>query len=403
LLVILLWIPQLVTAEDPVEVLTPRYDEKGPYALVATADETFGQAFWFGNHERYIYFEDVTSLVQAGAHTYTVSGFDASMHYRDGAGLVVVYEDPSLPWNRVVIRDGLDRFCRDWGEGPRGETAITCFTFERFPEAREMDFTIFVGGVAVDGPDRPNALWYRTGTDADTMPTDMIFEDSDTYDPGAVQLQGPPNYPFRSFDGKEWDTYTNWIPVPAGHTWACIQIESAEYLHYRPSSGVGMAFGASFEVRLTITPTRIPGWKPTLTTTPTGTPTPTETSNGTPTLTTTPNGTPTPPTPTGTPTTTATPTGTPTTTGTPTGTPTTTATPTPTVGRLPETGGFPGWFTVVLGVPLIMGAAGLLHLALLGMRGRRGDGKGVLGQDVGAGDAKGGREGLDPPVLADGR
>jgi hypothetical protein len=69
----------------------------------------------------------------------------------------------------------------------------------------------------------------------------------------------------------------------------------------------------------------------------------------------------------------------------PTSTPTPTSpapvTPTPTVEvltveRLPETGGFPGWFTVVLGVPLMIGAAGLLSLALLGMRGRRGGGKG---------------------------
>jgi uncharacterized repeat protein (TIGR01451 family) len=46
-----------------------------------------------------------------------------------------------------------------------------------------------------------------------------------------------------------------------------------------------------------------------------------------------------------------------------------------TVARLPETGGFPGWFTVVLGVPLIIGVAGLLNLAVLGIRARRGDGK----------------------------
>ncbi|NIO72164.1 MAG: hypothetical protein GTN71_24845 [Anaerolineae bacterium] len=56
-------------------------------------------------------------------------------------------------------------------------------------------------------------------------------------------------------------------------------------------------------------------------------------------------------------------------------------TPTPTVEvltveRLPETGGLPGWFTIALGVPLIIGAASILNLALLEKRGRRGDGKG---------------------------
>jgi hypothetical protein len=454
LLVALLWIPQLVTAEDSVEVLTLRYEAEGPYALAAggvgmtnspsgdmpldvpgtviqaylywggwdeigdggdnmvslsvdggvatplTADETFGPAFWFGDYERYIYVEDVTSLVQAGAHTYTVSGFDASMYYRDGAGLLVVYEDPSLPWNRVEIKDGLDRFFSPWWNQPpdnpqRGETAITCFTFEAFPEDRQMDITMFVGGVDISGPDRPNALWYRTGTDAEPMPTDLIFEDSDTYDPGAVQLEGPPNYPFRSLDGEEWDTYTNSIPLSAGDTWACIQIESAEYLTYRPSSGVGMTFVASFRVAQ-------PEETPTPTATSTETPTPTETSTGT-TTPTTPTGTPTA-TATGTvPTATSTATATPTATSTgttppverlpvgseppgpepPTSTPTpippAPMTPTPTevlIARLPETGGFPGWFTVVLGVTLIIGAAGLLNLFLLEMRGRRGGGKG---------------------------
>jgi hypothetical protein len=66
-------------------------------------------------------------------------------------------------------------------------------------------------------------------------------------------------------------------------------------------------------------------------------------------------------------------------TSTPTPTSPTPVTPTPTevltVERLPETGGFPGWLTVVFGVPLLIGAVGLLNLALLGIRGRRGDGK----------------------------
>jgi len=457
LLVVLLWIPQLVTAEDPVEVLTLRYEGEGPYVLVPggvgmtnspsgdiildipgtviqaylywggwdeigdggddtvslsvdggvatplTADETFGPAFWFGNYERYIYFEDVTPLgiVQEGLHTYTVSGFD-EMYFRDGAGLMVVCEDPSLTYNnRVEIRDGLDRFYRPWWNQPpdnpqRGETAITCFTFEAFPADRQMDIKLFVGGVDISGPERPNALWYRTGTDAEPVPTDLIFEDSDTYYPGSVQLQGPPNYPFRSLEGEEWDTYANWIPVPAGDTWACIQIESAEYLAYRPSSGVGMAFGASFRVTQpeeTPTPTATAtGTVPTATSTATATPTatatgtvPTATSTATATPTATATGTP----PTATSTATATPTSKspkpeppgpepPTSTPTPISPAPVPPTPTEvlTVERLPETGGFPGWFTVVLGVPLLIGAVGLLNLFLLEMRGRRGDGKG---------------------------
>jgi len=47
-----------------------------------------------------------------------------------------------------------------------------------------------------------------------------------------------------------------------------------------------------------------------------------------------------------------------------------------TVERLPETGGLPGWFTVALGVSILIGTAGLWNLALLESRRRRGDGKG---------------------------
>ena len=452
LLVILLWIPQLVTAEDSVEVLTVRYQDEGTIALVAggvgmryptgwpsnptpgphrgdiildvpgtvrqaylywggyddeqvgddtvsltvdgvtttiTADYTYGPASW-SSYYRYVYVEDVTSLVQAGTHTYTVSDFD-EMYSRDGAGLMVVYEDPSLPWNRVEIRDGLDRFYRWWynpPDEPRAETAITCFDFEPSLVDRLMDITMFVAGVDISGQygERPTALWYRTGTDVGTMPTDIIFEEfegDEDHDPQAEELQGPPDYPFGSLDGSEWDTYTNSIPILAGDTWACIQVESADYLDYRPASGVGIAFGASFRVAQ-------PEETPTPTATSTGTATPTATSTGTaptatPTGTTTPTATSTGTTPTATSTGTTTPTSKPpgseppTSTPTPTPTPPAPMTPTPTevlIVRLPETGGLPGWFTVVLGVPILIGAAGLLHLALLEKRGRRGDGKG---------------------------
>jgi hypothetical protein len=320
---------QLVTAEDTEEVHTTRYDETGPYALVAggvgmrhsssgdiplnvpgtvnkaylywggydddeegddtvsltvdgditttiTADGSYGPKS-FGDYYRYVYTEDVTSLVQTGTHTYTVSGFDDMRDIpddegggtgSDGAGLMVVYEDPSLPITRVEIKDGLDRFFRGWytDEGPddpEAETAITCFTFESSPVDRLMDITMFVSGVDISRESgerplrRPTALWYITGTNIETMPTDIIFEDREgdkDHDPGATLLQGLPDSPspFRSLDGSEWDTYTNSIPIPADDTWACIQVESSDYsddtFGYMPASGVEMTFGVSFQI-----------------------------------------------------------------------------------------------------------------------------------------------------------
>jgi hypothetical protein len=146
---------------------------------------------------------------------------------------------------------------------------------------------------------------------------------------------------------------------------------------------------------LPLQPLVTPTPTPTETATPTGTPPETATPTPTPTETATPTGTPPEApetaTPTPTPTETATPMGTPPETPTPTPTPTETATPmgtpTPTVevltvAMLPETGGFPGWFTVVLGVPVIIGAVGLLNLALLEMRARREMEKGTDGLSI---------------------
>jgi uncharacterized repeat protein (TIGR01451 family) len=104
------------------------------------------------------------------------------------------------------------------------------------------------------------------------------------------------------------------------------------------------------------TATDVDQCEPTPTHTPTPTPTPTRPSTLTPSW--PPTDTPVPPTTTPTP-----------------------LLPTPTaevvtVERLPETGGFPGWFIVVLAVSAIIGGAGLLNLALPEMGGWGGDEKG---------------------------
>jgi protocatechuate 3,4-dioxygenase beta subunit len=219
----------------------------GGAATTLTADETF-TGFWFNTYDRYVYVEDVTELAQSGNHTYTVSNFSDGFHFRDGAGLLVVYEDANLPYNRVEVKDGLDRMYRWWGSGPRAESAVNCFDVPAHPIARTMSLNIFGTGVDISGNDRPNAIWYRTG-DGSAQPDDMLDTPTDgPVDAAAVELQGPPDYPFQSVNGEEWDTYTNTLTIPANDTWVCLQVESAKYLNYQPASFAHYVAAATYEI-----------------------------------------------------------------------------------------------------------------------------------------------------------
>lgn len=223
-----------------------------PIMLSANAAHTYGPAYWLGTSWRFVYWQDVTSHVRNGLHTYTVSGFGPGMNVRDGAGLIVVYRDQALPLSKVEVKDGLDRAYRNWpedldpvdgnadGTGPRGESAVNCFSFEAASTSRQMSLIIMLSGLDSTGEfgDRPNSVWYRTGTGV--TPVDMLNADVD-WDraPNVLLLDGVPtgpgDYPFGSSDGDEWDTYTNSIGVPGGRTWACFQIESSEL----PETGTG--------------------------------------------------------------------------------------------------------------------------------------------------------------------
>jgi hypothetical protein len=137
---------------------------------------------------------------------------------------------------------------------------------------------------------RPNALWHLTGTDADPIPTDLVNAPTDGPVIGTL-IQGPPDYPFGSYDDPQWDDYRNVVTVPAGHTWVCLQVESArdpQDASWRPASGILLATGRRLmlqEPTPTPTSTATPTPTGTATPTPTGTlsPTPTSTATLTPT------------------------------------------------------------------------------------------------------------------------
>jgi len=176
-----------------------------------TAEWKYGPDPWFDGDYHYVYVADITILVDTfGSNTYTLSGFNIAYEY--GAGIMLVYEDPALPSARVTIYDGLDAFHFDF-DAPMGPNSdVACHEFDPENVARELDVTMFVGGVLHEN--RPNAIWYETGTG--TPPTNVIDSSSDPTGP----------YPLTAADGAQWDTYTTTITVPVNHEWACIQIES---------------------------------------------------------------------------------------------------------------------------------------------------------------------------------
>lgn len=191
----------------------------GASVYTITADETYSHA-WpnSGGKDHFVYVADVTSEVEVGIHDYIIS--DVTMDTNYGVGLMVVYEDDSLPYSLIKIHYGLDslHFAFTDPNGPNSE--VTSVEFDPSIYERDMDIILIAGGVMHD--DRPNAIWYETGTGS--LPTDIIT--------GTPTPTDPP-YPLGAYDGGEWDTYEETIPIPSNDEWLCIQIESI------PEAGTG--------------------------------------------------------------------------------------------------------------------------------------------------------------------
>lgn len=255
----------------------------GESLVVDASDEgggaTYGPLFWFDGFYCWVHVGEVTSLIRNGRGEYVVSDFGELLERRNGAGLIVVYEDATLPRTRVLVRDGLDRFHRLWGEGPRGESAVNCIPVGAGVMDRDLELWMFAAEVVRQGEEepRPNALWYLTGSSP--QPVDLVNAPSNGPVTGNL-LQGPPGeYPFASRDGLQWDTYHDSVEVPAGDGWVCLQVESAVDLRdvgWRPASGILLAQAASFSLE------HLPTYTPTASPEPSKTPTPIPTRPGAP-------------------------------------------------------------------------------------------------------------------------
>lgn len=303
----------------------------GSPVLITAAEQN---SVWAEYQQRHYFTYRSLNLVQPGApiqineagpFDLTISGLNGGEAH--GVGIVVVYENKdACSYGDVFLHYGLDSLHHRFGGNAGPNSEVTCITFEEMSNDREIDYQMFVGGVASSL--RPNAIWTKTGVGplADDYWSVNIIDD-----PEANEIVNP-------LDGREgtdtgeWDNHRSSLIVPAGHTYVCIQIESVG--DYAPTQLGTSALWVNLSMKVEIeepviptatptnSPTAIPTNTPTYTSTPTNTPVPTATPTNTPTNTQVPSATPT-----NTPTSTNTSVSTSTPTNTPTSTPTNTSVP----------------------------------------------------------------------------
>lgn len=177
-----------------------------------TADGTYGPDMWkdWENNNHYVYFDDVTNLISSGINEFNITGIEMYRTY--GTGVIVVYENSSLPMAEVTILDGLDSFYFEFQDDRGPNSEVTSIEFDATNCQRTIEMTLLVAGT--ENEDRPNEIWTATGSGV--IPENIIGED-----PSGVE-----GYPLYASDGRSWDTYTKEVTVEANDTWLGVQIES---------------------------------------------------------------------------------------------------------------------------------------------------------------------------------
>jgi hypothetical protein len=201
-------------------------------AAIVTATKQFAQAPWCCSAQQRHESADITALIQAGSHSYTISDHEHSTapvgnYLNYGVGIWVVFEDVSEPWGEVIIYEGQDSFFRFWTP-PRGpHSEVRCADITPDVIDRYVNTTHLVSGVDAEVDLRSNAFWFMSGIGAKPDPNEtpgLIAQ------PGAIGYIPQSGYPLQSYATLEWDNFSTSgeILVPAGDEWVCFQIESGD-------------------------------------------------------------------------------------------------------------------------------------------------------------------------------
>jgi len=141
------------------------------------------------------------NLILTGSTSYTISDLDDTKNH-PGAGLLVVAEDPSFPFQKVEVQAGCDFFF--FGEGGEENSEIITFDFDSSTETRDGKVTLFVGDAQTDIEGiRANDILYFPGSGTPPM---SLVDGSGNPIAGSVSL-GKDINGLVANDGTNWDTF----------------------------------------------------------------------------------------------------------------------------------------------------------------------------------------------------
>jgi hypothetical protein len=155
---------------------------------------------------------DITTLdvVHSGNNTLEIGLLDGFGHITSGAGVLVIYADPSKPESNITVVDGIDPAYYEFPE-PRKSTVPQTFTFEPSSELREARLSLLFSSVS--GAWSPGDPIRPTSIEVTTMGKTRKYSDH-----------------IGSLDGPEWDSANLTVRVPAGATSVTVQAFSRDDL-----------------------------------------------------------------------------------------------------------------------------------------------------------------------------